>query len=98
MVITVQIIKLTSEPTLRTLRFCTLPSPGMIRDSSANAWLISAITAERIAMRRQPLFLQQSGNDQREADRVGNKGDQCENRHIGIDSCLNKKEKQYNVT
>ena len=44
------------------------------------------------------VFLQQSGNDQRKADRVGNKGDQCENRHIGIDSCLNKKEKQYNVT
>ena len=65
--------------------------------------LVSAMGEENqvLNLAAQPpaaVFLQQSGNDQREADRVGNKGDQCENRHIGVDSCLNKKEKQYNVT
>ncbi|MNI84486.1 hypothetical protein D3C73_1413990 [compost metagenome] len=56
MVITVQIIRLTREPTFSRLRFCPFSPPGKIRASRAKAWHTSAITAERIAIRRQPLF------------------------------------------
>ncbi|BBE02542.1 hypothetical protein NUBL21995_44390 [Klebsiella pneumoniae] len=55
-VITVQIIRLTSDPTFSKLRFCPLSPPGNIRASSAKAWQIKAIVADKIAIRRQLLF------------------------------------------
>lgn len=97
MVITVQIIKLTNEPTFSRLRFCPLSPSGRMRASRAIAWQTSAMTAE-IAMRRQPpFFLQQTGNNQRKTDGVGDKREQSKNGHSNVDSLSNKKEKQYSV-
>ena len=45
-VITVQIIRLTSEPTFNRLRFCPLSPPGRIRASRAIAWLTSATNGD----------------------------------------------------
>ncbi len=97
MVITVQIIKLTNEPTFSRLRFCPLSPSGRMRASRAIAWQTSAMTAEIIAMRRQPPFLQQTGNNQRKTDGVGDKREQSKNGHSDVDSLSNKKEKQYSV-
>lgn len=43
------------------------------------------------------VFLQQTGNNQRKTDGVGDKREQSKNGHSDVDSLSNKKEKQYSV-
>ena len=78
MVITVQIIKLTNEPTF---------SVADQRDDRRNNSHAPPAA----------VFLQQTGNNQRKTDGVGDKREQSKNGHSNVDSLSNKKEKQYSV-
>lgn len=98
MVITVQIIKLTNEPTFSRLRFLSAITVG--QDAGFQSDCVADQRNDRRNNSHAPpaaVFLQQTGNNQRKTDGVGDKREQSKNGHSDVDSLSNKKEKQYSV-
>lgn len=98
MVITVQIIKLTNEPTFQQAEVLSAITVG--QDAGFQSDCVADQRNDRRNNSHAPpaaVFLQQTGNNQRKTDGVGDKREQSKNGHSDVDSLSNKKEKQYSV-